>query len=84
MIPRKATGKLLQLASQFKAVTVVGPRQSGKTTLVKALFPQKPYVTLEDPDTRNYALEDPRGFLATFPHGAVFDEVQRTPELFSY
>jgi predicted AAA+ superfamily ATPase len=52
--------------------------------LVKELFPGKPYVTLEDPDTRRYALEDPRGFLATYPNGAVFDEVQRTPELFSY
>jgi predicted AAA+ superfamily ATPase len=84
MITRRATQKLLQLASQFKAVAVIGPRQSGKTTLVKELFPGKPYVTLEDPDTRRYALEDPRGFLATYPNGAVFDEVQRTPELFSY
>jgi predicted AAA+ superfamily ATPase len=84
MIYRKATNKLLQLASQFKAVALIGPRQSGKTTLVKSLFPDKPYVSLEDPDTRTYALEDPRGFLANYPNGAVFDEVQRTPELFSY
>lgn len=84
MISRHATKKLLQLASQFKAVAVIGPRQSGKTTLVKSLFPAKPYVSLEDPDTRTYALEDPRGFLANYPNGAVFDEVQRTPELFSY
>jgi predicted AAA+ superfamily ATPase len=84
MIYRKATNKLLQLASQFKAVALIGPRQSGKTTLVKSLFPDKPYVSLEDPDTRTYALEDPRGFLSTYTQGAVFDEVQRTPELFSY
>lgn len=84
MISRHATKKLLQLVSQFKAVAVIGPRQSGKTTLVKSLFPAKPYVSLEDPDTRTYALEDPRGFLANYPNGAVFDEVQRTPELFSY
>lgn len=84
MISRRATHKLLQLASKFKAVAVIGPRQSGKTTLVKSLFPAKPYVSLEEPDTRNYALEDPRGFLANYPDGAVFDEVQRTPELFSY
>lgn len=84
MISRRATQKLLKLASQFKAVAVIGPRQSGKTTLVKSLFPGKPYVSLEDPDTRRYALEDPRGVLAAYPNGAVLDEVQRTPELFSY
>ncbi len=84
MIYRTATGKLLQLASHFKAVAVVGPRQSGKTTLVRELFGHKPYVSLEDPDNRTYALEDPRGFLAGYPEGAVLDEVQRTPDLFSY
>jgi len=84
MITRRAIQKLLQLASQFKAVAVIGPRQSGKTTLVKELFPVKQYVTVEDPDTRRYALEDPRGFLAAYSNGAVFDEVQRTTELFSY
>ncbi|WP_262249603.1 ATP-binding protein [Parapedobacter soli] len=84
MIPRIAAQKLTQLASLFKAVAVIGPRQSGKTTLVRALFNEKPYVSLEDPDTRQYALEDPRGFLANYPEGAVLDEVQRTPDLFSY
>jgi GTPase SAR1 family protein len=64
MIPRKATDKLLNLSAQFKAVAVIGPRQSGKTTLVKSLFPGKPFVSLEDPNTRSYALEDPRGVLA--------------------
>lgn len=84
MIYRIATDKLTQLASHFKAVAVVGPRQSGKTTLVRELFGQKPYVSLEDPDNRQYALEDPRGFLADYPNGAILDEVQRTPDLFSY
>ncbi len=84
MIPRLASGKLKQLALLFKAVAVIGPRQSGKTTLVRALFADKPYVSLEDPDTRQYALEDPRGFLANYPNGAIFDEAQRTPNLFSY
>ncbi|MHA7131656.1 ATP-binding protein [Algoriphagus namhaensis] len=84
MISRIASEKLIELASFFKVVAVVGPRQSGKTTLVRSIFTDKPYVTLEDPDQRKFALEDPRGFLATFPKGAILDEVQRTPELFSY
>lgn len=84
MISRKASSKLLQLSSQFKAVAVIGPRQSGKTTLVKSLFPEKPYISMEDPDKRNYALQDPRGFLGNYPKGAILDEVQRTPDLFSY
>lgn len=84
MIKRAAQTKLKSLAGSFPAVAVLGPRQSGKTTLVKSLFPKKPYVLLEDPDTRNFAVKDPRGFLAQFPDGAVLDEVQRAPELFSY
>lgn len=84
MIYREATEKLKQLSSQFKAVAVIGPRQSGKTTLVRAVFSEKPYVSLENPDNRNYALQDPRGFLGNYPDGAILDEVQRTPDLFSY
>jgi predicted AAA+ superfamily ATPase len=84
MIPRSASIKMLQLAGSFKSVALIGPRQSGKTTLVKSLFPDKPYVNLENPDTRRYAIDDPRGFLSEFPQGAVLDEVQRTPDIFSY
>ncbi len=84
MISRKASEKLQELATYFKVVAVVGPRQSGKTTLVRSIFPNKPYVSLEDPDQRRFALEDARGFLSEFPEGAILDEVQRTPELFSY
>lgn len=84
MIEREARAELLLLVGQFKAVAVVGPRQSGKTTLVRAVFPEKPYASLEDPDTRTWAVSDPRGFLAQFPEGAVLDEAQRVPELFSY
>ena len=84
MIPRIASTKLLQLASTFKAIAVNGPRQSGKTTLVKELFKNKPYLSLENPDTRKFAIEDPRGFLSTIKNGAILDEVQRTPEIFSY
>lgn len=84
MVIRVAEKKLKKLASAFKVVAVTGPRQSGKTTLVKALFNNKPYVSLENPDTKKFALQDPRGFLESYPSGAILDEVQRTPELFSY
>jgi uncharacterized protein len=84
MIKREAEVEIRTLAMQFKAVAVVGPRQSGKTTLVRHIFKDKPYVNLENPDLRMYATDDPRGFLSNYPHGAVMDEVQRVPELFSY
>jgi uncharacterized protein len=84
MIHRNAQTKLLQLSNSFKAIAVIGPRQAGKTTLVKTTFPDKPYYSLENPDVRNYALDDPRGFLSTMPNGAILDEVQRAPLLFSY
>ena len=66
MIKRKAEKALRDLAGQFKAVAVIGPRQSGKTTLSRFVFSDKPYVSLENPDTRRFAFEDPRGFLARF------------------
>jgi predicted AAA+ superfamily ATPase len=84
MIKRAAAEKIKKLAGSFKAVAVTGPRQSGKTTLVKELFKHKPYVSLENPDLRRFAIEDPRGFLDQFDNGAILDEVQRTPEIFSY
>jgi predicted AAA+ superfamily ATPase len=85
MITRDAEEKLRSLAEGFPAVAVIGPRQSGKTTLVQSVFPKKPYVLLEDPDTRAFAEEDPRGFLTQYRGtGAVLDEVQRVPDLFSY
>lgn len=84
MIKREAESLLRSLAAEFKAVAVVGPRQSGKTTLVRSVFADKPYVSLENPDARAFATQDTRSFLAQFPHGAVLDEAQRVPELFSY
>lgn len=84
MIHREATSEIKKLARQFKAVAIIGPRQSGKTTLAKYAFPEKPYVSLENPDTRQFAIEDPRGFLHQFPNGAILDEAQRVPHLFSY
>ena len=84
MIERQLTDKLKQLASQYPVVTLTGPRQSGKSTLVQAVFPDLPYVLLEDPDVRMLAQTDPRGFLINYSNGAIFDEVQRVPDLFSY
>lgn len=84
MIKRNAADLLKKLAVGFPVVSITGPRQSGKTTLAQHCFAEKPYVTLEDPDTRDFALHDPRSFLAQFPDGAILDEVQRCPDLFSY
>lgn len=84
MIQRTAEAELIKLAKQFKAVAVTGPRQSGKTTLVRKAFPDKKYVNLENPDLKRFATEDPRGFLASYPDGAILDEIQRVPEIFSY
>ena len=84
MLNRQLCATLRRLADSFPIVAVTGPRQSGKTTLTRALFIDKPYVSLEDPAERAFAQEDPRGFLARFSKGAIFDEAQRWPELFSY
>jgi predicted AAA+ superfamily ATPase len=84
MQPRIAEKLLRKYSRQFRAVAVVGPRQSGKTTLVRKVFPRKPYVSLEDPDERMLAATDPRGFLARYKNGAIIDEAQRVPELFNY
>lgn len=84
MIQRTAAIKLLKLSKAFRSVAVVGPRQSGKTTLCKTVFPGKPYISLENPDTLEFANNDPRGFLGQFKTGAILDEIQRAPHLFSY
>lgn len=84
MVRRTLQSKLRALARRFPAVTVTGPRQSGKTTLCRAAFPGKPYVSLEAPDLRQYAAADPRGFLHDHRDGAILDEVQRVPDLLSY
>ena len=71
-------------ARESPSITLTGPRQSGKTTLSRAVFPRHSYVSLEAPDVRAFASEDPRAFLARYPGGAIIDEVQRVPELLSY
>jgi hypothetical protein len=84
MIARDAEQTIRTLLRGFPIVTLTGPRQSGKTTLAKALFTNLPYASLEDPDMRLAATEDPRSFLERFPDGAVLDEVQRCPDILSY
>lgn len=84
MIARKALTTIIELAKGYPFIALTGPRQSGKTTLSRTAFPDKPYVSLEDPDTREFAASDPRRFLARYPDGAILDEAQRSPELFSY
>ena len=83
-IQRQALGVLLQRAMLYPVVTVLGPRQSGKTTLCQMAFPDKPYVNLEQPDVREFAQQDPKAFLAQFPDGAVLDEIQNVPSLLSW
>ena len=84
MIQRTLSTKLKKAAIQYPVITLTGPRQSGKTTLVKMLFPDYKYVSLENPDHRMFAIDDPNGFLRQFSSGVILDEVQRTPDLFSY
>ena len=84
MIPRIAQDLILKLARGFPIVAITGPRQAGKTTLARLSFPEREYVSLEDPEQREFALSDPRGFLNRFRQGAIIDEVQRCPALFSY
>ena len=71
MIPRHAEKTLRELARGYPVIGVTGPRQSGKSTLVRHVFADKPYISLEDPDDRERAQDDPRGFLAAYPDGAV-------------
>jgi uncharacterized protein len=84
MIPRSSAQSLQRLAKGFPIVALTGPRQSGKTTLAQAVFPDKPYVSLENPQEREFAQMDPSGFLRRFDQGAVLDEVQRCPSLLSW
>ncbi|MFC1495786.1 ATP-binding protein [Candidatus Margulisiibacteriota bacterium] len=84
MIKRELGEKIKKAAGQYPVVGVIGPRQSGKTTLVKELFKKYPYISLEKPTELEFALSDPEGFLGRFQKGGIIDEIQRAPQLFSY
>ncbi|MCH9639763.1 MAG: AAA family ATPase [Betaproteobacteria bacterium] len=78
LIPRAAEKVLTSLSKSYQALVMTGPRQSGKTTLTQIVFPNKHYVSLEELDMRDFATNDPRGFLNQYPDGAILDEVQRS------
>ena len=84
MITREITDTLRAYADSFRCVLIVGPRQSGKTTIAKYVFPSKPYVSLENLDEKELATNDPKAFLARFPNGAILYEVQRVSGLLNY
>ena len=75
LITRNISVRLIELALQYPVVTITGPRQSGKTTLVKQIFAHKKYINLELPDVREFAQNDPRAFLRGLPNGAILDEI---------
>lgn len=83
-IPRHIANDTLATARQFRAVCIVGPRQSGKTTLSRMIFGNKPYVSFENPTTESEAISDTEAFLKQYEKGAIFDEVQRMPNVFRY
>jgi len=84
MFNRLLLTHIQKLAKKYPVITLLGPRQSGKTTLMRMAFPKKPYVNMEDADNRALATLDPKGFMQAYPDGAILDEVQRTPHLLSY
>ena len=84
MISRTLAAYAAAIFTKYPVLTITGPRQSGKTTLARATFADKPYANLENPVTRQFAQEDPLAFLNQYPEGAVIDEIQRVPDLLSY
>ena len=84
MIPRQLAEKANSLLGQYPLLALIGPRQSGKTTLAKFLRPDYQYINLELTENRDFAVSDPHGFLQTYQKGVILDEVQTVPELFPY
>ena len=82
-IARELSDSLLEYREKYPIIAVTGPRQSGKTTMLKHAFPEYKYVSLENPDIRNFAESDPNGFLKIYDEYVILDEVQRVPSLFS-
>ena len=83
-INREITNAMKELIVKYPVLALTGPRQSGKTTLLRSIFPEYTYISLENPDNRNFAETDPNGFLKLYSKHVIFDEVQRVPDLFSY
>lgn len=83
MIERTMAHKLRDMSEWFPVVSLTGPRQSGKSTLIKAVFPEYEYLNLENPEVRRAALDDPVGFISRRPDHLIIDEAQYAPELFS-
>jgi predicted AAA+ superfamily ATPase len=84
IINRQIEKELRKMAAVYPVITITGPRQSGKTTLAKYVFPDKPYFSFENPDTCDLAKNDPKGFLNQLPEGAILDEIQNASHLISY
>ena len=84
MLQRDLEKEAKRLAKQFPVIAILGPRQSGKTTLAQQCFPNYHYLSLENPDTRDFASHDPKGFLRPYEEGVILDEIQHVPQLFSY
>jgi len=84
VINRQIYKSIREYQGKYPILALTGPRQSGKTTLLKKLFPDYRYVSLENPDVRDFALKDPNGFLAEYNDQMIIDEVQRAPAIFSY
>ncbi|MCL2261449.1 MAG: AAA family ATPase [Fibromonadales bacterium] len=84
MIKRDIAEQIRLMAKKMPVISITGPRQSGKTTVAKMCFPNYRYVNLENPDTMEEAMSDPRSFLETGKNGLIIDEIQAFPKLFSY
>ncbi|MEM9824936.1 MAG: AAA family ATPase, partial [Bacteroidota bacterium] len=84
LIPRRLTNHIREMGKMFPIISLTGPRQAGKTTLLRALYPGYRYVSLEQPDVRRAAQADPKAFLETYHDKVIFDEAQRWPDLFAY